>query len=149
VNLRKYLVLLLVMLFGGTGDVLLKLGMKQLAPIRFSHLVPDLFAALGNPWVVIGICCLIAFFASYLTALSWADLSYVLPATAMGYVLITLLSKFLLHETVSVYRWGGVLLISCGVGWVTRGPALTEHQRGGTQHDGQPRRSPREQHELA
>jgi drug/metabolite transporter (DMT)-like permease len=144
VNLRKYLVLLLVMLFGGTGDVLLKLGMNQLKPIRFSHLVPDLLAALGNPWVAIGICCLIAFFASYLTALSWADLSYVLPATAMGYVLITVLSKFLLHETVSVYRWAGVLLISCGVGWVTRGPALTERQ-----HEKQPLRNPQGQHELA
>ncbi|HEV2962401.1 MAG TPA: EamA family transporter [Candidatus Angelobacter sp.] len=143
-NLRKYLVLLLVMLFGGFGDVLLKVGMNQLKPIRFSHLAPDLFAALGNPWVVVGIVCLIAFFASYLTALSWADLSYVLPATAMGYVLITLLSKFVLHETVSVYRWAGVLLISCGVGWVTRGPALTEQHR-----DKQPLRNPQEQHELA
>ncbi|HEV3039872.1 MAG TPA: DMT family transporter [Candidatus Angelobacter sp.] len=148
-NVRKYLVLLLVTLFAGTGDILLKVGMNQLKPIRFSHLVPDLFAALGNPWVVIGILCLIAFFASYLTALSWADLSYVLPATALGYVLITLLSKFLLHETVSVYRWAGVLLISCGVGWVTRGPALTEHQRDGTKLDGQPLRNRQEQHELA
>jgi drug/metabolite transporter (DMT)-like permease len=144
VNLRKYVVLMLVMLFGGTGDVLLKLGMKQLGPIRFNHLVPDLFGALGNPWVIIGILCLIAFFASYLTALSWADLSYVLPATALGYVLVALLSKYLLHENVSAFRWAGVLLISCGVGWVTRGPALTERQR-----DKQTLRNPQEQHELA
>ena len=143
-NLRKYLVLLLVVLFGGIGDVLLKFGMNQLGPIRFNHLVPDLFAALGNLWVVVGIFCLIAFFASYLTALSWADLSYVLPATAMGYVLITLLSKFLLHETISPYRWAGVLLISCGVGWVTRGPARTDSQAAK-----QSLRGPQEQHELA
>jgi drug/metabolite transporter (DMT)-like permease len=149
VNLRKYLVLVLVMLFGGTGDVLLKFGMQQRGAIRFSHLVPDLFGALGNPWVVIGILCLIAFFASYLTALSWADLSYVLPATALGYVLVALLSKYLLHENVSAFRWAGVLLISCGVGWVTRGPALTEPQPQGSQHEGQTLRSPQEQHELA
>src|SRR5579859_5151665 len=132
------------MIFGGTGDVLLKVGMNQLTPIRFSHLVPDLLAALGNPWVVTGILCLIAFFASYLTALSWADLSYVLPATGLGYVLVTLLSKYLLHENVSVFRWAGVLLISCGVGWVTRGPALTEHQR-----EEKALRAPQEQHEPA
>jgi len=149
VNLRKYLVLVLVMLFGGTGDVLLKRGMQQLEPIRFSHLAQDLLGALGNPWVVVGILCLIAFFASYLVALSWADLSYVLPATALGYVLVAVLSKYLLHENVSAFRWAGILLISCGVGWVTRGPALTEPQPQGTQHDKQMLRKPREQHEPA
>ena len=147
-NLRKYFVLVLVMLFGGTGDVLLKFGMKQLGPIRFSHLAQDLLGAMGNPWVVIGIFCLIAFFVSYLSALSWADLSYVLPATALGYVLVAVLSKYMLHENVSAFRWAGVLLISCGVGWVTRGPALTKPQRGGTQHEGT-LRNPQEQREPA
>lgn len=126
-NLRKYLVLLAVMCFGGTGDVLLARGMKELGPVNLHHL-GTLISALGNPWILIGIVCLTGFFASYLTALSWADLSYVLPATALGYVVVALLSKYFLGENVSAMRWAGVLLISCGVGWVTRGPALTERQ---------------------
>lgn len=142
-NLRKYLVLLAVMVFGGTGDVLLKRGMQELGPIHLDHL-QELITALGNLWVVAGVLCLIAFFASYLTALSWADLSYVLPATALGYVLVAILSKYLLHEDVSAFRWIGILLISCGVGWVTRGPALTRHQR--EEHRV---REHEEQHELA
>lgn len=125
-NLRKYLVLLAVMLFGGTGDVLLARGMKAMPAIDLHH-PQALIAALGNPWILVGIACLIGFFSAYLTALSWADLSYVLPATAMGYVVLTLLAKYFLHENVSALRWAGVLLISCGVGWVTRGPSVTEH----------------------
>lgn len=142
-NLKKYLVLLAVMLFGSTGDALLKHGMDdfgRIDPHRLLHVV----AALANPWVLLGIVCLVAFFASYLTALSWADLSYVLPATALGYVVVTLIGRYMLHENVSPLRWLGVLLISCGVGWVTRGPALTAPQ------PREPRvRAREEQHEIA
>lgn len=126
-NLKKYLVLFAVMCFGSIGDALLKRGMDAFGPVNLHH--PwQVINALMNPWVLLGIFCLTAFFASYLTALSWADLSYVLPATALGYVLVTLFGKYFLHENVTPLRWLGVLLISCGVGWVTRGPALTKPQ---------------------
>jgi drug/metabolite transporter (DMT)-like permease len=70
-----------------------------------------------------------------MTALSWADLTYVLPATSLGYVLLTLIAKFYLHETVTTSRWIGVLLISAGVGFVTQGPALTHHPPKAQLHD--------------
>lgn len=124
-NLRKYLVLLAVMCFGSIGDILLARGMKNLGPVHLHH-PQSLIAALVNPWVFAGIVCLFCFFGSYMTALSWADLTYVLPATALGYVLLALLSKYFLHETISGYRWTGIILITCGVGWVTRGPELTK-----------------------
>ncbi|HKE32260.1 MAG TPA: EamA family transporter [Candidatus Angelobacter sp.] len=141
-NVRKYLVLLAVMCFGSIGDALLSRGMKQLGPVNLHHW-QEIIRPIGNPWILIGILCLTVFFASYLTALSFADLSYVLPATAFGYVLVTLIAKFLFHENVSLLRWLGVLLISCGVGWVTRGPALTEHPREATAS------MQKEQHEVA
>ena len=100
--------------------------MKQVGPVSLAHL-GMLLAAIGNPWVIVGILCLLGFFASYLTALSWADLTFVLPATAFGYVVVALLSKFWLHETVSLYRWAGIVLIVCGVGFVANGPSLTQH----------------------
>jgi drug/metabolite transporter (DMT)-like permease len=62
-----------------------------------------------------------------MTALSWADLTYVLPATSLGYVLLALIAKFLLHEQVTTMRWLGIAMISAGVGFVTQGPALTHH----------------------
>jgi drug/metabolite transporter (DMT)-like permease len=50
----------------------------------------------------------------------------VLPATAFGNVIVALLSKFWLHEQISVARWAGIVLITVGVGFVAHGPSRTE-----------------------
>jgi uncharacterized membrane protein len=123
---QRYLILVAVMLTAAVGDTLLSHGMKQVGPVSVGHL-GMLLVAMKNLWVVAGIMCLLGFFASYLTALSWADLTFVLPSTAFGYVVVALLSKFWLHETVSAYRWAGIVLIVCGVGFVANGPSLTQH----------------------
>jgi drug/metabolite transporter (DMT)-like permease len=65
-----------------------------------------------------------------MNALSWADLTYVMPATALGYVLLALVARFVLHEHISPLRWLGIVLITAGVGFVAGGPALTEHPLG-------------------
>jgi drug/metabolite transporter (DMT)-like permease len=70
---------------------------------------------------------LLGFMASYMTALSWADITFVLPATAFGNVVVTLLSKFCLHEHISASRWLGIAFIVVGVGFVANGPSRTEH----------------------
>ena len=125
-NPRKYLVLCAVIVLGACGNVTLARGMKDVGTISL-HNWTGLFSALLNPWVLVGIVLLIGFMATYLTALSWADLTYVLPATAFGYILMAGLGKFFLHEAVSARRWIGVVLITIGVGFVARGPALTQH----------------------
>src|SRR5437879_10547229 len=104
-------------------------GMKQTGTISIHHLQCVILAIL-NPWVAVGIVLLLTFFASYMNALSWADLTYVLPATSLGYVLLALVAKFALHEQVSPMRWLGIALISGGVGFVEGGTALSS-----TQHD--------------
>ena len=125
-TLRKYLVLAGVALFGALGDVSLSFGMKRLGAISLDRW-SEAFTALFTPWVILGTLLLLAFFAAYLTALSWADLTYVLPATAIGYVVVALLSVWLLNETVTPMRWLGILLVSSGVGFVARGPEITVH----------------------
>ena len=127
-NLRKYLVLLGVSVFAPAGDSLLSYGMKQIGNVSLRH-PAELFLAITNPWVGLGIVLLLAFFASYMTALSWADLTYVLPASSLGYVLLALIARFVLHEHVSVTRWMGIALVSSGVGFVTSGPELTKRRR--------------------
>lgn len=122
---KKILIYLAIACCNGTGDVLLKRGMRRVGEIHLSHWA-HVFTAVANPWVILGILCLAGFFYSYLTALSWADLTYVLPATAFGYVVTAVLSKYFLHESISMLRWTGVLLIAGGVGLVTRGPSITE-----------------------
>lgn len=130
---RKYLVLAGVTVFAAAGDSMLSHGMKQAGNISLHHLQGVILAVL-NPWVAVGIVLLLAFFASYMNALSWADLTYVLPATSLGYVLLALVAKFALQEEVSPLRWLGIALISGGVGFVAGGPALTSHEH---QHDDQ------------
>ncbi len=122
----QYLLLLAVMLTASVGDTLLSHGMRQVGPVSLAHL-GVLLHALLNPFVFAGILCLLGFFGSYLYALSWADLTFVLPATAFGYVVVALLSHFWLGEHISMSRWLGILLIVGGVGFVANGPALTEH----------------------
>ncbi|MFZ0807235.1 MAG: EamA family transporter [Candidatus Sulfotelmatobacter sp.] len=121
---RKYLVLAGVTVFAAAGDTMLSHGMKQTGSISIHHL-QGLVLAVLNPWVAVGILLLLAFFASYMSALSWADLTYVLPATSLGYVLLALIARFALHEQVSLLRWIGIALIAGGVGFVAGGPALT------------------------
>ena len=125
---RKYLVLAGVTIFSAVGDCLLSRGMREVGSISLLHPAAVILAVL-NPWVAGGILLLLGFFAAYMTALSWADLTYVLPATSLGYVLLAVMAKFFLHEQVSATRWMGIALISAGVGFVTSGPALTHHPR--------------------
>lgn len=123
-NFRKYLVLAGVTVFAAAGDSMLSHGMKQTGSISLHHLQGVIVAVL-NPWVAGGILLLLAFFATYTTALSWADLTYVLPATSFGYVLLALVAKFALHEHVSPMRWLGIALITGGVGFIAGGPEIT------------------------
>ena len=99
--------------------------MTELPSISLAHPL-SLISAVFTSWIAAGIALLIGFFASYLTALSWADLTYVLPATAFGNVIVALLSRFWLHEPISFQRWFGIVLITIGVGFVAHGPSLTE-----------------------
>jgi drug/metabolite transporter (DMT)-like permease len=123
-SLRKLITLAGVSFFAAIGDVLLSRGMKQVGAVTFDSL-ELLIRAVFNPWIAIGIIFLIAFFVSYLSALSFADLTYVLPATSVSYIAMALLAHFFLHEQISVMRWSGILLIALGVGFIARGPAVT------------------------
>lgn len=124
-NFRKYLVLAGVTVFAPVGDSLLAYGMKQVGNISLRDF-GSLLLAISNPWVGLGIVLLLGFFASYMSALSWADLTYVLPASSLGYVLLAVIARFALHERVSLMRWLGITLVSSGVGFVTTGPEITK-----------------------
>ncbi len=121
----QYAILVAVMLTASVGDSLLSRGMAQIGPVDPHHL-GLLWHALFNPFILAGIVLLIGFFASYMTALSWADLTFVMPATGFGYVVLALISRLWLHEHLSAYRWTGILLIVSAVGFVAGGPSRTD-----------------------
>jgi drug/metabolite transporter (DMT)-like permease len=122
----QYLILIAIMLTASVGDSLLKRGMDQVGAVDMHHL-GLLWHALFNPFVDLGIVLLIGFFACYTTALSWADLTFVMPSTAFGYVVIALIARYWQHEQLSPYRWAGIALIVSAVGFVAGGPSRTEH----------------------
>ena len=68
-----------------------------------------------HPMVLAGVAMNAASFVAFLALLSVAPLSFAVPATALSYVLKTLLAEFYLHEHVGGRRWMGVVLVSAGI----------------------------------
>ena len=83
----------------------------------------DYITALFRPWAALGVALLVLWMMSRMALLSWADLSYVVPVTSIGYVLVALAGRFLLHETITARRWSGIVLIMAGVWLVSSGTA--------------------------
>ena len=109
--------ILAMVVCANTGDLLLKRGMTQIGAVELS--LPGIhhafFSTVTSGTIWIGIFFLTGFMISYMTVLSWADYSYVMPAGAFGYAVLTLLAVIFLHESVSPRRWIGVALICVGV----------------------------------
>ena len=120
----KTLVVLFIAICAQTyGDVCLTRGMKSVGEVNTLDSV-ELFQigieVFTTTDIWLGIVALSIFFGLYLVALSWADLSFVLPVTAFGYVLNAFLSWKLLGEHVSLVRWIGTTIICVGVAVVSR-----------------------------
>ena len=114
----KTLVMVLAMVVcANVGDLMLKRGMSQIGAVSLTmHGLQHAFLlTITNGTIWIGILFLSGFMLSYMTVLSWADYSYVMPAGAFGYALLTLLAVVFLHESVSPRRWIGVVMICVGV----------------------------------
>jgi drug/metabolite transporter (DMT)-like permease len=99
------------------GNFALSRGMHAVGEVVTLSPLPYLRALL-NPWVLGGVALLIAWIVAQLSLLSRADLTYVLPVTASGYVCTALLGRLFLAELVSPARWCGILLITAGVALV-------------------------------
>ncbi len=124
----KTAIVLIIAIFAQTaGDVYLTKGMKAivLEEAGLPQLLDIALQIAQSPQVLIGTALLIMFFALYSAALSWADLSFVLPATAFGYVLNVAAGYYFLNETVSPVRWAGAAIITLGVVFVSRSEERT------------------------
>ena len=114
----KTLVMVLAMVVcANAGDLLLKRGMTEIGAVAItpSGVSHAFWMTVTSGTIWLGIIFLIGFMVSYMTVLSWADYSYVMPAGAFGYAILTLLAVIFLHESVSPKRWIGVVLICVGV----------------------------------
>ncbi|MGH9716248.1 MAG: hypothetical protein ACRD4R_05905 [Candidatus Acidiferrales bacterium] len=115
---KTYVLICAMLVFGPLGDVLLGKGMKQVSPMEGwepAKVLRFFIRAFAVPTVWLGIGSLTVFFMAYLLALSWADYSFVQPASALSYGLVALLAFVILNERISFVRWGGVFFICLGV----------------------------------
>ena len=115
--LKTYFVVLLFLVFRAAGNSSMAWGMRQV-PERMSMNPALYLRAMLNPFVAMGVAALILALLTRMTLLSLADLSFVLPVTAIGYVIAVFLGKVFLHETVSHQRWLGTVLIFAGAALV-------------------------------
>ncbi len=121
--MKTFIFLVISVVAQAVGNTCLSKGMKNIAASSpgFDALSPDLVVyALGSPLIWVGTVCLIVFFGCYAALLSWADLSFVLPVSSVGYILNVAFAGYFLGEPVSATRWAGTLLIVLGVALVSR-----------------------------
>ncbi len=122
--LGAWLTILIIVLTDAAGDIFVTRGMKQVGAIykvRSREILRVIRRVFRTPVLGIGICCSAISFFTFLWLLSWADLSFVVPATALIHVFSTLGARFILHEKVTRARWAGSVLICIGVALTSLG----------------------------
>lgn len=116
-RIKTLAMVLALVICANIGDLTLKRGMTEIGPVDLSvaGLAHTIRLTVTNAKIWTGIFFLVGFMVSYMTVLSWADYSYVMPVGAFGYALLTFFAVVFLHEHVSAQRWIGVMVVCVGV----------------------------------
>ena len=127
-HFKTYCMLLIMIVFAPLGNVMLGKGMKNIgaaatwAPSELPHVASRVFMS-GYIWL--GVASLLTFFVAYMLILSWADFSYVQPASSVALLVVALLGYFYLGERISRLHWAGIVVICLGVFVVGNTPPRT------------------------
>lgn len=116
---KTWILTIIVVLTQALGNFSLNWGMKHIS-VELGLSPVGYIEAIFTPWVAIGITLLILWLLTRMTLLSWADLSFVLPVTSIGYVITALIGKYFFQEQISWQRWLGTALIMAGLVLVGR-----------------------------
>jgi len=115
---KVWLGILILIFTDSAGDVLIARGMRQIGPVTLRSprkMVALIGQILSHPSVLSGIGCQTLSFVTFISLLSWTDISLIRPAGALGYVISLLGAKFLLKERIPLTRWLGIAIIGSGV----------------------------------
>ena len=116
------LMILSIVLSSSAGEVFITRGMKQVGEIstlRLRTLLAIATKIFINKNFLAGVFFMAVSFFSFLAVLSWAEMSFIVPATSLGYVVSTIGAKFILQERVNPLRWAGTLLVCVGAALVS------------------------------
>jgi len=124
-SLAKSIILILISIsIAVGGQLLLKIGLNKIGSISvdsFSSLGQLFLGIIKSPLVLTGLFCYVLSAAIWLVVLSAVDLSFAYPFVGLTYVLILIISKFILKEDVNPIRWIGAAVITAGVVLISRG----------------------------
>jgi drug/metabolite transporter (DMT)-like permease len=130
-HFKTFAMIFIMIIAGPLGNVMLGKGMQSVGAASiasasdFTHVIGSIFR---NPSIWLGVASLLTSFIANILVLSWADYSFVQPASSMAYGVVAFFSVFLLGEQVSPLRWAGIAIICFGVFIVGRThPRTTEH----------------------
>jgi len=127
-TLKTSILVVLLIILNSAGNFFFGLGMKRIGAVQglsMAVLHSVFVSVFSSVWIWLGIVSMLLFLGALMLVLSWADFSYVLPATAAMYAVVPLLGHFVLGESVTGLRWTGVALICAGVMFVARTPPST------------------------
>ena len=116
--------MMLALMVGATtaGEVMQAAGMRRHGEIRDFRpgaIGRALAMMARNRFVIAAVAAMAVSFFAYLALLTISELSFAVPATAVTYVLETVLAKYVLKEHVNWLRWVGASLVICGVALVS------------------------------
>ena len=126
--MKKTIAVLVPAVFAqAAGNVFLSMRMKEVGGSHWFDLLPR---AIESPGLWLGTALLIVSFLLFAAALSWADLSFVIPTVSIEVAVNVVLANYFLHEVISLTRWTGVLFISIGVLLVMRSESQKADRKG-------------------
>ena len=120
--MKTAMTLSIIILASSLGDVFIAKGMKrvgEISTLRLRELALIGKGMVRNAAFLLGILCLAISFCAFLAVLSWADLSFISPATSLSFVLATLGAKLILKEHINRLRWFGTVLVCLGVALIS------------------------------
>lgn len=117
-NSRDAILLAIIIVGGTTGELCVTRAMKVIGEVRTfypHHILRVIGRALRVGWMWLGLSLMGLAFFTLLMLLSWENVSFVVPVTALSYVIGALGGKFMLGEEIEPRRWAGVILVCLGV----------------------------------
>jgi len=114
----KWILVAVIVAATTVGDILKAKGMKEHGEIHEFGLgaFRRMLAMLSrNKLIIASVACMAVSFFAFMALVSVAELSFAVPATAITYVLETILARYILKETITWVRWTGAYLVACGV----------------------------------
>ena len=115
---KTWLAILIISLADSTGDLLLAMGMKRIGKMKLEsapQMLQKVRQIVINPVILGGICCQTIAFVAFISVLSWADISFVRPATALTYIFSLLGARYILREKLDTLRLVGIIFVGFGI----------------------------------